>query len=70
MSMKRITWQNPDKVLHIETPLGIVNIRVGLEDSSGQRVEAIEIIPNNFAGEPKVEVDGARHTRLIEEGSK
>ena len=80
MNMKRITWKNPDKVLHIETPLGIINIRVGLEDVEGRSVEAIEIIPNNFAGEPKVAVDdgvsqkwpppGARHLRLIEEGSK
>src|SRR6185437_16667279 len=35
------------KILHIETDGGIVNIRVGLSDSQGRPVTAIEIIPDD-----------------------
>jgi hypothetical protein len=55
------------ELLHVETPLGIVNIYVGLTDTEGRRVERIEIIPNDFAGEPKVLVEGVRSIRLVEE---
>lgn len=55
-------------LLHVETPLGIVNIRIGLSDAEGRRVESIEVIPNDYAGEPRVDVDGYRNTRLVEVG--
>lgn len=52
--------------LHVETPLGIVNIRAGLRDSEGRRVDSVEIIPNAYAGEPAVTLDGYGNSRLIE----
>jgi hypothetical protein len=61
------TSKSRDKLLHIETDLGIINIRVGLIDTEGRRVESIEIIRNNYAGEPKVTLDGYTNSRLIEE---
>jgi len=48
------------RIVHVETPLGIVNIYVGLTDIKGRRVEAVEMIPNEYAGEPKVKVVGRR----------
>lgn len=35
-------------VLHVETPLGIINIRAGLADTQGRRVVAIETIPDRI----------------------
>jgi hypothetical protein len=61
------TSKSKDKLLHIETDLGIINIRVGLTDTEDRRVESIEIIRNNYAGEPKVILDGYTNSRLIEE---
>ena len=55
-----------DGLLHVETPLGIVNIRVGLSDFKGRKVESIEVIPNRYAGEKKVTRKGYANTRLIE----
>jgi len=52
--------------LHIETPLGIVNITVGLSDMKGRRVDAVVVIPTAGAGEPKVIRRGYCKTRLIE----
>jgi len=63
--MKRISLKSG--VLHIETPLGIVNITVGLRDERGARVESISTIPNNYAGECKVSLDGYSNTRFIEQ---
>lgn len=67
--MKTVRWVKPrdkDRTLHVETPLGIVNIMVGLHDPEGNRVDAISITPNNYAGEPKVRLDGYHNSRLIE----
>lgn len=55
-----------DGCLHVETPLGIVNIRVGLSDIHGRRVDSIETIPNAYAGERVVRVRGYRNTRMVE----
>lgn len=55
-----------DNLLHVETPLGIVNIRIGLRDATGRRVDSVEVIPNAYAGEPEVVVDGCRNTRMVE----
>lgn len=68
--MRSITFNEAnrsDNLLHIETPLGIVNIRIGLHDGQGRPVESIEVIPNEYAGEPRVGVDGYRNTRLVQE---
>lgn len=50
--------------LHVETPLGIVNIRVGLHDRHGRRVENIALLPNRYSGEPKVVVRDGRFVEL------
>jgi hypothetical protein len=63
--MKTVVLRNG--MLHVETPLGIVNITVGLHDSNGKRVDSIEVIPSNYAGEPKRTRDGYANTRIIEE---
>lgn len=52
------------RIIHVETPLGIVNIYLGLRDEQGRHVEQVEMIPNRYVGEPKVEVTG---TRFIEQ---
>lgn len=60
--MKSISHR--DGILHVETPLGIVNIHVGLSDRNGRTVEAVSMIPNRYAGEPKVVVRGSRFVQL------
>ena len=42
------TSKSKDKMLHIETELGIVNITVGLYDTKGRRVESIEVLPSSL----------------------
>lgn len=66
--MKRIRHMKPgtENMLHIETPMGIINIAVGLTDHAGRRVESIEVIPCNYAGEPKRRRSGLGNTRIIE----
>lgn len=56
----------PGQLVHIETPLGIVNISAGLEDRFGRRVDSIEVIPCSGAGERKVIRRGYGNTRLVE----
>jgi hypothetical protein len=51
-------------LLHVETPLGIVNIYVGLHDSNGRRVENVQFRPNDYAGENKVVLRGTRFVEL------
>ena len=63
MDMKRVSLTKG--ALHVETPNGIVNIRVGLEDALGRSVDSIEVIPDNYAGEPKVLRRGFCNTRLV-----
>jgi len=41
-------------ILHVETPLGVVNIYVGLHDRRHRRVEAVGMTPRRYVGEPKV----------------
>ena len=41
-------------ILHVETPLGIVNIYVGLEDHSGRPVDAVEMIPDRMLHDCRV----------------
>ena len=52
--------------LHIETPLGIVNIRVGLTDSKGRSVDSIVVVPDAFMDQPKVVLHGRSNTRLVQ----
>ncbi|KKN74115.1 hypothetical protein LCGC14_0394550 [marine sediment metagenome] len=65
--MRRMRHKEPGKVLHIETPLGIVNIRVGLRDLKGRAVDSIQIIPDQCPGEQKVvRRGGCPNIRLIQ----
>jgi len=62
-SMKTVNLKHG--MLHVETPNGIVNIRVGLKDFKGRDVDSIETIPDDYAGENKVLLRGLPDTRLI-----
>lgn len=67
--MKRIVFTKRNRsgnLLHVETDLGIVNIRVGLHDANGRRVTSVEIIPDVEAGGSTVELDGYSNNRLTE----
>jgi len=64
--IKSISHNRAGQCLHIETPLGIVNIRVGLSDRRGRRVDSIEVIASNGCGDPKVVRRGYANTRLVE----
>ncbi len=57
--VRRITFRTG--ILHIETPLGIVNIHAGpwLHDHKGRAVVAVEMIADRMAGEAKVLTRGA-----------
>lgn len=60
----RIRWMLGN-TLHVETPNGIVNIRIGLTDAQGRAVDAILVTPSNYIGEPKVIRRGCATTRLV-----
>ncbi len=62
--MKRVSHKNG--LLHIETPHGIVNIRVGLTDVRGRPVESIEIVPDGYVGERRVARRGPGIVRLVQ----
>ena len=53
-------------LLHIETPHGIINIRVGLTDRLGRSVDSISITPDRCMGEQDVKRVGLANTRLIQ----
>ena len=61
-----VTRKKRARVIHIETELGIVNIYVGLCDRFGRKVESVEVIPDNFAGEPKVRLIPHKRLRMIQ----
>lgn len=54
------------ELLHVETPLGIVNVRTGLHDFQGRAVDSIEVMPDQYIGERKVVRRGLGNTRLIQ----
>ena len=66
--MKNIYLLNKNKqTLHIETPLGIINITTNLHDIQGRKVDSIEVIPNSdYSGEHKVTRRGLGNTRLVQ----
>ena len=53
-------------LLHIETPLGIVNIKVGLLDTKLRKVESVSVTPNSTCGDTRVVRRGIANTRLVE----
>lgn len=65
--MKRISFYNTnrsDNLLHIETELCIVNIRVNLHNIHGDEVTSIEILPDNYAGK-EYQFLGMNNNRVI-----
>jgi len=62
--MKTVCLKNG--LLHVETPLGIVIITVGLTDSHGRRVDSIAVIPDRMTGKPKIIRRGYYNTRMVE----
>ena len=56
-----IRWLNDNTILHIELPLGIVNIRPGLQNVDDHPVHSIEILPNEG-----IRIDGNINTRLVD----
>lgn len=64
MSKKRlitIRWMNDNTILHIETPLGIINIRPALRNADGHPVDSIEILASDG-----ITLDGYTNSRLID----
>jgi hypothetical protein len=41
------------RLIHVEAPGCIVNVRYGLEDAQGRAVTSVSITPDAYAGEPK-----------------
>jgi hypothetical protein len=68
MSLKTIVLSEKSRSdgLHVETPLGIVNIRHKLGNRN-QRVVSVEISPNSYVDEPAVRLDGFTNNRLVEQ---
>jgi len=63
--MKRISFtehNRSDNILHIEIPNAIVNIYINLHDREGNKVEIIEIIPNN-----DYKLNGSSISRVIKQ---
>jgi len=51
--------------LHVETPVGIINIFTGLRDEAGRAVVAIHGIPDEGVGEVKVKCRPACGFRMV-----
>jgi hypothetical protein len=55
-----------DGLLHVETPLGVINIRAGLTDSMGRRVDSITVTPDEITSGKKIIRRGYYNTRMVE----
>lgn len=64
--MRRVVLDEKNDRLHVETPLGIVNISVGLMDTCGRQVESVSVIPNPNDDGKRVVRRGLGNTRLVE----
>ena len=53
-------------LLYVETALGVINIRVGLVDMNGRRVDSITVTPDEKAGDKKIIRRGYYNTRMVE----
>lgn len=63
-NMQTVVPKGGKTLIHVETPLGIVNIYLGLRDRLGRRVESVSMLPNGCCGEPRVAV--VRNRRFVE----
>lgn len=63
-------WKSTELVggeqLHVETPLGVINIRCGLSDMKGRKIDSVTVIPDEYADELKVVRRGLHNTRLVQ----
>lgn len=56
-----------DKILHVETDGGIVNIQIGLSDSQGRSVTSVSVVPDAYAEQGGTwDLAGLSNTRLIQ----
>lgn len=69
--MRTISWgytpRSRNDVLHIETPLGIINVRAGLEDRHYREVVSIEILADASMRDDrkKIRLYGVVNNRLV-----
>lgn len=63
--MKSIVLKPQSKLLHVEAPGCIINIRVGLSDLKGRTVTAIEILPDLDTGGPRWQFADAPKARAM-----
>lgn len=62
----RRSTKNPVEILHVETEGCIVNIHIGLSNSEGHRLTAVEVLPDRYIGEEWDLAPGAAtNTRVI-----
>ena len=71
MTLKKVGgYTKKHNGLHIETPLGLVNIWYGT-NQKGQKVETLELMPNEFSGERQVKTTrGIKRIQFIQETEK
>jgi len=51
--------------LHVETPLGVINIRCGLTDMRGRAIDSVVLTPDAYPDENRVVVRGMVNTRFV-----
>ena len=68
--MKTVIATSKTDCIHVETELGIINIRPNLHNITGQRVVSVEVLVNKYAGEKAVFLRGNVNTRLVEAAKK
>ena len=67
--MKTITaTTRGDRITHIEAPGCIINVHVGLTDTEGRSITSVEVLCDEYAGEPEwtipdFPVDGSTRPR-------
>lgn len=63
-------WKSMELVdgeqLHVETPLGVINIQCGLTDMKGRKIDSVTVTPDEYADELKVVRRGLHNTRLVQ----
>ena len=65
MNKPTVKYLKEQRCTHIETHNCIINIRHDLTDRLGRAVTSVEIIKDDFAGEPKKKLIGSVNSRVI-----
>jgi len=52
--------------LHVETPLGVINIRCGLTDMRGRAIDSVTVTPDQNPDSLKIVRRGLHNTRLVQ----